>query len=40
MSESVMIDINLIRFSPFIYGLSRDEYKDKLMQMVDLLLRL
>lgn len=32
MSESVMIDINLIRFSPFIYGLSRDEYKDKLME--------
>jgi hypothetical protein len=32
MSESVFIDRNLMRFSPFIGGLSRDEYKDKLME--------
>ena len=32
MSESVMIDRNLMRFFPFIGGLSRDEYKDKLME--------
>ena len=32
MSESVMIDRNFMRFSPFIGGLSRDEYRDKLME--------
>ena len=32
MSESLMIDRNLMRFSPFIGGLSRDEYRDTLME--------
>ena len=32
MSESLMIDRNLMIFSPFIGGLSRDEYRDTLME--------
>ena len=32
MSESVFIDRNFMRFFPFIGGLSRDEYRDKLME--------
>lgn len=32
MSESVFIDRNFMRFFPFIGGLSRDEYRDTLME--------
>lgn len=32
MSESVMIDRNFMRFLPFINDVSRDEYKDMLLE--------